>query len=139
MISPAPLFPGFCTANANSTGSPATIVVTGSQRVSDEDLLLSSADLPASTFGYYLMSQTTDFIPNFGGSSGNLCLGAPQVRFSGNVLNSGAGGTVAMQVDFQDLPQGTVFSPGDTWFFQLWYRDGSTSNTTAGVQVDFCN
>ena len=139
VISPAPLFPGFCTANANSTGSPATIVVTGSQRVSDEDLLLSSADLPASTFGYYLMSQTTDFIPNFGGSSGNLCLGAPQVRFSGNVLNSGAGGTVAMQVDFQDLPQGTVFSPGDTWFFQLWYRDGSTSNTTAGVQVDFCN
>ena len=107
--------------------------------MADEDLLLSSDGLPADVFGYFLMSQSTAFVPNFGGSDGNLCLGSPQLRFASNVLDSGASGSVSMQVDFQDLPQNAVFSPGDTWYFQLWYRDGPTCNTTAGVQVDFCN
>ncbi len=140
VIAPGPLFPNYCTANANSTGQAAHISATGGARVSDNDLVLTGSQLPPNQFGYFLMSQSTAFIPGFGGSSGNLCLGAPQIRFSGNVLNSGSVGQVTLAIDNQNLPGGVVFQPGDTWFFQLWYRDlGPTSNTTEGVQVDFCN
>ena len=118
----------------------ANLVATGSARVEDNDLLLTATQLPTNQFGYFLMSQTTDFVPNFGGSDGNLCLGAPQLRFAKNVLNSGASGEMSFAVDNQDLPGGAIFVPGDTWFLQLWFRDiGNTSNTSPGVQVDFCN
>lgn len=134
-------FAGYCSANPNSTGVPATIAATGSPYVDVEDLTLSAGDLPPGSFGYFLMSRTQDFVPDFGASQGNLCLGAPQVRFDEHVLNAGAGGTVALTLDFGALPQGTVFQPGDDWNFQYWYRDqnpGFTSNTTAGVSVTFC-
>lgn len=140
VIVPAPVFPGYCSANPNSTGQAATIAATGSSRVEDNDLVLSATQLPQSQFGYFLMSQSTDFVPGFGGSDGILCLGGPQIRFSKDVLNSGSQGEMSLVVDNQDLPSGANFLPGDTWFFQLWYRDvGNTSNTSAGVQVDFCN
>ena len=44
-------------------------------------------------------------------------------------------------MDFDNLPQGLQFMPGDAWNFQYWYRDvnpSPTSNTTAGVTVTFC-
>ncbi|MCP3918523.1 MAG: hypothetical protein GY711_23500 [bacterium] len=74
-------------------------------------------------------------------SQGNLCLGAPQVRFAGDVLNAGANGAVTFEPDLNALPQGTTFVPGDVWNFQLSYRDqnpGTTSNTTDGIAVVFC-
>lgn len=136
---PAAAFPNYCTATLNSTGNAASISASGSSKIEDDDLTLTATALPQNELGYFLMSQSTDFVPLFGGSSGNLCLGAPQYRFSHHVLSSGAGGQMTFAVDNQDLPPGSAFSPGDTWFFQLWYRDGNTSNTTDGVQVDFCN
>ena len=42
--------------------------------------------------------------------------------------------------DLGDLPQGTVVSAGETWNFQLWYRDVNptqTSNTSNGLAVTF--
>ncbi|MCP3916442.1 MAG: hypothetical protein GY711_12870 [bacterium] len=30
-----------------------------------------------------------------------------------------------------------TLTPGDTWSFQLWFRDGSTSNTSTGLAVTF--
>ena len=53
------------------------------------------------------------------------------------MLNSGATGEVSFTLDLTDLPQGTVFIPGDTWYFQLWFRDVFTSNTTDGIEVMF--
>ena len=50
------------------------------------------------------------------------------------------GGTRTHTVDFLNLPSGVVFMPGETWNFQLWFRDlnpGVTSNTTDGVTVMF--
>jgi hypothetical protein len=133
-------FTAYCDANLNSTGLPATIAVTGSADVADKDLTFDVGSLPANQFGYFLMSQTQGFIPFFGGSDGNLCLGAPMLRFSKNVLNSGAPGTMTFSPDFDDLPQGTLFTAGSTWNFQLWHRDkGGKSNTTAGISVLFCN
>jgi hypothetical protein len=62
------------------------------------------------------------------------------IRFSGNVLNMGNNGTAAFSPDLTNLPQNTVFLPGDTWNFQLWYRDhvlNPTSNTTDGISITF--
>lgn len=134
-------FPSYCTANANSTGVPAQLSALGSPHVEHEALSFEVTDLPTSSFGYFLMSQSTTFVSLFGGSQGNLCVGAPQIRFSGNVLFSGSAGEVGFDVDFDNLPQGLQFMPGDAWNFQYWYRDvnpSPTSNTTAGVTVTFC-
>lgn len=139
VIAPGGLFNNYCSANPNSTGVPAQITGLGSPYISDNDLRFEVIDLPVNVFGYFLVSSSTGFVPNFGGSSGNLCLGSPLVRFSGDVLNSGGSGEMTFAVDYDNLPQNLVFSPGDTWNFQLWYRDGLDSNTSEGVTVSFCN
>ena len=117
------------------------IAANGSPWVEHASLRMDVTSLPTNSFGYFLMSQSTTFVPLFGGSQGNLCVGAPQVRFSQNVLNSGPSGEVSFDVDFGALPQGLQFQPGDVWHWQYWYRDVNptpTSNTTAGVTVSFC-
>jgi len=130
----------FCNSNTNSTGNVAGISAFGSDVVADNDVEFTADDMPLNQFGYFIMSDTQTFIFNFGGSQGNLCLGSPLVRFAGNVLNTGALGAVTFSPDLTALPGGTVISPGETWSFQMWYRDnnpGSTSNTTDGLQIPF--
>jgi hypothetical protein len=34
-------------------------------------------------------------------------------------------------------PPNSAISPGTTWHFQLWYRDGAASNFSDGVSVTF--
>jgi len=131
----------YCAVNANSTGQPATIRVSGTPVVAANGFGLHAGDLPLNEFGYFLMSASQAFLPLFAGSAGNLCLGNPIKRFNnppaGQVLDSGASGSFAFQTDLSVLPQGTVFLPGASWNFQAWYRDGATSNTTAGIAVLF--
>ena len=131
----------YCTANPNSSGAAAAISSSGSTRIQDNDLNLHVTNLPPDKFGYFLMSRTQDFVPLFGGSQGNLCLGPPQFRFNQWVLNSGANGQVSFIPDMTNLPQSQVFMPGESWNFQLWYRDnnpGITSNTSDGLEAIFC-
>ncbi len=131
----------YCSANPNSTGLPALIDSSGSTRLQDNAFTLLVGQLPQNRFGYFFTADSEDFVPNFGGTQGNLCVGTPLVRFSQNVLNSGSSGQVSFQLDLLNLPQGTVFHPGERWNFQLWYRDmnpGSTSNTTDGRAVVWC-
>ncbi len=135
----------YCVATVNSTGVPGVIGAGGSPVVVENDFTLDAWDLPPYEFAYFLASESTAFVPGFGGSSGNLCLGAPQVRFNnslfgGKVLNTGATGAVSFTLDLDNLPPGMTFDLGETWYFQLWYRDwdnGSTSNTTDGIEVLF--
>jgi hypothetical protein len=131
----------YCAAEPNSaTPDGALICGSGSVVIADNNLTLSVKGLPAFRDGYFLMSATTDHVPGFGGGNGTLCLGAPQIRFAKNVLNSGATGNVSLQLDLNNLPQNTVVLPGETWYFQYWYRDvypGATSNTSNGLSVTF--
>lgn len=132
----------YCDPAPNSTGSPALAGASGSLAVSDNSLLLSAFQLPFNRFGYFLFSSQTGFVPGFGGGQGNLCLGSPLVRFSGDVLASGSYGEMIFQPDLSNLPQGQVFAAGETWYFQLWYRDvnpNQTSNASNGVALTFCN
>jgi len=130
----------YCAVADNSSGSPASLSGDGSANVATNNLQLLTVDAPTNQFGYYLMSDGTGFLPNFGGSQGNLCLSSPLVRFAGNVLNSGASGEFAFTPDLTTLPGGIVVAPGETWNFQCWFRDtnpGQTSNTSNGLSVLF--
>ena len=93
---------------------------------------------------------------------GFLCLGAPFGRYSGATahalanpaLNSvgrfdAAGvfvnlaGTSAVGTGFDlplqlPAPPGGDLLPGTTWFFQCWFRDGTSSNlsNTVGIELE---
>ena len=119
-----------CPPIPNSTGFPASVSGNGSLVISNNQVQLNALHLPTSQFGYFVMSRTTANAPV---GSGRLCLGAPLYRFNTSVLNSGASGTMSFSPDLTALPQSQVFLPGETWSFQLWFRDGTTSNFTNGL------
>ncbi len=126
--------------NTNSSGDRARLVASGSPRIDHNCLTFGVTGLPVGQFGYTLMSHTQGYVPLFGGSQGMLHLSLPIVRFSGDVLLSDQSGEVTFSPDLTALPQATVLQPGDTWNFQMWFRDvnpGPTSNTTNGLAVTF--
>lgn len=129
-------------ANPNSTGNAGRLGGLGSAALSAASLDLCSDRLPANEFGYLLASSAPGFVPNVAGSSGNLCLaGGPDFgRFTGQVLSSGPAGIACVAIDLPTVPTAVgpkVLVPGDTWYFQFWYRDGQTSNHTPGVRIEF--
>jgi hypothetical protein len=128
----------YCTANPNTTGAPAHIFATGSTSIFANNLTLECDSLPKNKFGYFLFAPAAGFIPNFGGSSGNLCLSGKIVRFSKDVMYSGSALAVSFSPDMANLPSGTVWGVGDTQYFQYWTRDVGTSNTSEGLTVIFC-
>jgi hypothetical protein len=116
---------------------------------------LEAIDGPPDQFAYFLVSGSFAD-PGLTVSQGQLCLGAPQGRYSpaaGGSLSSigqfdGAGvlqnlaGTSSVGTGFDvpavlPSPPGGVIAGGDTWYFQLWYRDGAASNFSDGIAVTF--
>ncbi len=137
----------YCLAVPNSTGVVGLISAAGTTSVSMNDLRLSAKQLPQNAFGFFLNSRTQAFVPNAGGSEGNLCLGGSVGRYNSLIMNSGGGGRIAINVDLTSMPQPNGFIPasvGQTWYFQAWHRDtsasgGVTSNFTNGIQIVLTN
>ena len=136
----------FCQTSMNSTGSPGLLDAVGSTAVADNDLTLTAGQLPANTFGFFLVSpwRTEGTFPP--GSAGRLCLGGAigRVAGPGQILNSGAAGSFSLTIDLTQLPRPTTtvaVLPGDTWAFQAWHRDAFAglviSNLTNGVRIPF--
>jgi predicted outer membrane repeat protein len=130
-----------CASFANSTGHVGALAGLGSDLVASNLLILNGTRLPMNTVGYMLAARSPGFVPLFGGSNGVLCLGGPILRFSSTVLQSGPGALMSTQLNLAAFPQGEVVTPGDTWYFQLWYRDTVSgvagSNTTQALRVEF--
>ncbi len=130
-----------CESNPNSSGLAGVLGAAGSTSVSAADLALVATELPMNSLGYMLMSQSEDLVPGFGGSQGTLCLGGNILRFSLSIQSSGQLGEVSFAPDFNALPGGQSFVPGESWNFQYWFRDANptaTSNTTGALRVLFC-
>ena len=135
----------FCgPAVPNSTGASATIEAIGTPFIAANNLTLEAAALPSNSTGFFLASQTQGFVNQPGGSQGNLCLGGGIGRYvgPGQIMNSGAAGSISLPIDLSDLPTptGPVSAiAGETWSFQAWFRDSvggsATSNLTDGVSV----
>lgn len=139
----APLGSGYCVpAVPNSTGVPAALAARGTAVGATQDFVLESGYLPPGAFAYPVMSQTTAIVPNPGGSAGTLCLGGQLGRFAQSLGQAGANGRLTFELDLSDVPPPlpAAVSAGETWWFQVWFRDldpQPTSNFTSAIGVEF--
>ncbi|MCP3914081.1 MAG: hypothetical protein GY711_00820 [bacterium] len=127
--------------NPNSTGVPATIRAEGQELASAMDVEVIAESVPPGQFGYFFASRTLGFIPNPGGSLGNICVLGNQGRYN-NVSQIGTGPTLNLDVGTINVPTnpapGEMIMPGDTWYWQCWHRDiGNNNNFTNVVGVLF--
>lgn len=133
----------YCQANPNSTGQLGLMRANGSTSVASNNIQLRATQLPPNQFGIFVNSRAQGFVPNVGGSAGNLCLGSPIGRDNMSVANSGSGGTITRSLNLGAIPQASGFvsaAAGETWYFQAWHRDVSgngqpTSNLTNGIRI----
>ena len=125
----------------NSTGQSAALQVAGCSTLFGNNLDLLASRMPLNQLGIFLVSRTSGMSPFGGSSQGLLCLSAPLGRFVSQAASTGPSGTLELQVDLTSLPVGILGAaamPGESWYFQAWFRDanpGSTSNTTQGISV----
>ncbi|MEM9799051.1 MAG: hypothetical protein AAGA20_01930 [Planctomycetota bacterium] len=130
-------------AVVNASGSSAVMSAVGSSRASDGELLLRVSSLPFFSPGYFVASQSQDFVVGAGGSIGNLCIGGNVARFAAQAQNSGTLGSFSIAVDMGAIPtnpQQPILA-GQTWNFQAWFRDSvggaPTSNFSDGLSISF--
>ena len=127
----------------NSTGSKGFLGPNSGFSVAADELVLSSINLPAGNPALLVMGGSAARTP-FG--DGVLCVantGAGLHRyavgvtmFDGSLVHGPGLGAYAMA----NFPANGWHAPGDTWMFQLWYRDpggpcGSGFNLTNGVAI----
>ncbi len=134
----------YCTASVNSTGSGAVISWSGTASPVNDNFYLVTMGAPAGQPLLYYYGATQVSAP-FG--NGVRCVGAGGVgtfRFQPMAINGA--GMASMKVDFAQAPVGGaglgVWTPGDTWYCQGWYRDpaagGASFNLTNGLAVQVC-
>lgn len=141
----APLGATTCAGVANSTGTGGRLQARGSLVASTNFLRIDASMLPASTVGIVLASTVPGFSFPVANSQGALCLGGTISRFTGPLEIGASGPQGAFEVDLDltsfPTPTGSVaVAAGDTWTFQVWYRDVHpvpTSNFTEAVAVRF--
>ena len=131
-----------CVSETNSTGQVAPLFARGSLSVETNRLVLLGASLPPEVPTLLLASMAEGFetVPSM---RGPLCLGSPILRLIDLQAPSRLDGTAPTWVRLspdngQPAGSGVLVLPGQTWFFQLWFRDsfeGTTTNTSNSVQV----
>jgi FG-GAP repeat protein len=136
----APVGNPYCgPAVPNSTGLSARLRGAGVALAGGQPLLMLGSQLPPAQPAMLLASLTQGLVQP-PGSVGNLCLAGQIARFSATVTAVTGQGTAAFTVDTTAIPTGppSVVLPGETWSFQVWFRDlGPTSNFSEGVALTF--
>jgi len=123
----------------NSAGHGARIDAFGDTDLTAGLFSLRALLVPGRELGYFLASQMPAIILHPGGSDGALCLGGHILRFRAESTRSSYTGFFAHALDLSNLPASfpTAVQPGETWYFQGWFRDGTSSNFTDAVAVTF--
>ncbi len=129
----------------NSTGQGATLRACGTVAATTDDLRMECHPMPADVPAILQMGPRPDETPY---GDGLLCVGPGDkglFRFPGQ--NSGPDGLITLGpgiVAFSNanFPLAGHIQPGESWYFQAWYRDpnGPCStgfNLSNGLQVDF--
>lgn len=139
---PSPAFQ-YCSSNPNSTGDRGFMRMEGDRSFNTAKTIVCSA-LPPGQFGLLLSGSSTGFVPNPGGSEGNLCLGGQLGRYNGSISQASADGTVEFAMDPASIPSPTgsfAAMAGQFYQWQLWHRDSlggaATSNYTNAVTILF--
>lgn len=138
-------FVNYCTAVPNSTGFIGQSGATGSSFISANNVSITASSLPPNQFASMIYAFSPGFTPGAGNGPGNLCIGAPQVRFTGSVQSTGNAGTASYMLDLTALPTNFTTMPaqsGQPYYFQWWHRDVSPSgqaisNFTNGLRATF--
>jgi len=138
-------FVNYCTAVPNSTGMIGRSGATGTPFISANDVAITASDLPPNQFASLIYSLSAGFTPFAGNGPGNLCIGAPLIRFTSSVQSTGAAGTTSYALDLTALPDNistTAAQSGQPYYFQWWHRDVSPtgqaiSNFTDGLRATF--
>ena len=131
----------------NSSGLGALIGISGSASVAADDLQLIATQLPANTTVLFLAADTLRRAPFY---DGLLCVGGPMSKIYRlpPAFNSGPDGTATIgpglialsNTNLVPIKGGII--PGDTWYFQTFFRDlggscGTGANTSNVVGVTF--
>ncbi len=121
----------------NSTGVGARLVASGSSSLIGT-LTMTASQLPTGKPGMLFTGPNPAMIPF---RDGLLCVTGTLQRLS--IGSSGVSGSITYSgVVGLAAAKGLAIAPGDTWFFQTWYRDQAGpcttgSNLTNGVSVLF--
>ncbi|MBL4771785.1 MAG: hypothetical protein JKY61_11750 [Planctomycetes bacterium] len=132
----------YCRVFPNSTGRGATLAATGSLISQENSMVLTAGFVPDGQAMFFLASPGNGLINHVAGSSGVLCVGggSPIARLHSS-LGFTSNGQYSAPIDLTQVPlfssAGYAIQPGETWFFQGWFRDNGTSNLTLGLEVTF--
>ncbi len=139
------VFSNYCQATSNSTGQTGSIDATGmTYFLNPTPISVTASNLPVNSTCYLLAGPSTGFVQNPAGSAGNLCLSGSLGRYLTQVQQTSASGTALSTMFVTNIPHPSLGSvslmTGDTYHFQYWHRDSSssgapTSNFTNGLTV----
>jgi hypothetical protein len=122
----------YCQSGANG----ASISASGSNSISANDLTLLCDAVPNNTFGLFFYGDGMASTPLGNGlrcvsvNSMTTRLGPPQ--------SSGSDGVFMRELGLPSPTSGgSIIQPGSSWYFQAWFRDGSSSDLSDGLQIDF--
>jgi hypothetical protein len=145
-VTESPIIVTYCVAQPNSTGTTASIGVTGSLSIVANVFTLTAQGATPNQFALFFYGPEQTQMPL---GDGFLCIGPGATglfRLGPAQLIDGTG-RLTRAVDFEAAPanagSGEVL-PGSTWNFQMWHRDsmaagGTGSNLTDAVSVTFCH
>ncbi|MEM9380451.1 MAG: hypothetical protein AAGB93_10930 [Planctomycetota bacterium] len=135
-------FRPICSGSPNGAALTGRLYAVGEAAVAANELRLVAHDLPQQASGYALVSSQPSAPVQPPGSVGELCLGGAIGRYASSAFSSGllGAGTTTLDLDAIPTPTGPAMGvPGQTWFFQVWYRDSAggapTSNFTGAIGV----
>lgn len=134
----------FCgPANLNSTGEAAEAATFGNFDLGCARFDLRVSQVPPGALCAALVAEHEDFVSLAWGGVGNLCLAQPIGLFADDVAAAGPDGLVTLALNVNaplPPPLGEPVLSGQTWRFQVWYRDqhlNLVSNFSDGVAVTF--
>jgi hypothetical protein len=145
-VSMPPEFSNYCIALPNSTGTTASIGISGSLSVTANTFTLLAQGAVPHQFALFFYGPQQTQLPL---GDGFRCIGAGGVGVFrlGPPQQVAADGSLTRVVDFHAAPMnsgGGMVEPGSNWNFQMWHRDtttggGAGSNLTDAVSVTFCH
>ena len=127
-------FETYCVGAPNSAGAGARISLLGATSVSENQFGLHVSGLPQLVTGLFQQGSQRVQTPL---GAGVRCVGGSLFRLF-PFTQSDAAGIARRSVDLQNPPRpAAAIVRGSTWNFQLWYRDGGTSNLSDALAVTF--
>ena len=129
----------YCQSGPNSISSAgATIDLNGYPSLSSDEISLRAYPLPDGQFGIFFsgVNQQTPSVPFGNGYRCVQTLGLQRLNPAVQVQSWEANRTLDLSTSPLDALQ-----PGDTRYFQFWYRDpsagGAPFNLTDGLEISF--